>query len=344
MTRRTALVIAPGRGAYQADEMGYLKTYHTERSNFIAMLDRLRERQGQMPISILDGEEQFIRSRHTSGENASLLIFGCALADFMAIDRERFDIVGIAGNSMGWYLALTCGGALSIENGAQLVNHMGTLMHGDGVGGQLIYPVTDENWQPCPKRRKVITSAMETTRGEGHAVFSSIELGGSLVLAGDEAGLDRLAGLLPKEGRYPLRLSYHAAFHTPLLDFIVPRAQAALSPTLFAQPDLPLIDGRGQIWTPGGADLSALYHYTLGTQITQTYDFTSSVTVAMREFAPDVVIVLGPGTTMGAPVAQSLIKTGWYELKSKEMFKAMQTTTPRILSMGMPAQRALVTG
>ncbi|MEL6378204.1 MAG: ACP S-malonyltransferase [Pseudomonadota bacterium] len=344
MNRQTALVIAPGRGAYQAEEMGYLRAHHGAQSDFIAMLDQVRQQAGQTPISTLDGEGTFIRSRHTNGENASLLIFGCAVADYLAIDQNRFDIVGIAGNSMGWYLALTCVGALSLQNGAHLVNHMGTLMHTDGVGGQLIYPVTDENWRPCTERRTIIDKAMAETRDDGHMVFASIELGGSLVLAGEDTGLGRLTDSLPTDGRYPLRLSYHAAFHTPLLDFIVPKAQAALSPTLFSQPQHPIIDGRGHIWTSGGADLSALYDYTLGHQITHTYDFTTSIIVAMRELAPDVVIVLGPGTTMGAPVAQSLIKTGWYDLNSKNDFKALQAKTPRILSMGIPAQRALVVG
>jgi [acyl-carrier-protein] S-malonyltransferase len=40
------------------------------------------------------------------GDNASLLIYACALADFAAIDRDRFEVVAVTGNSMGWYLAL----------------------------------------------------------------------------------------------------------------------------------------------------------------------------------------------------------------------------------------------
>jgi hypothetical protein len=104
-----------------------------------------------------------------------------------------------------------------------------------------------------------------------------------------------------------------------------------------------MIDGRGQIWWPHASDLNALWDYTFGHQVTQTYDFTRAVTVAAREFAPDLFIIVGPGTTLGGAVAQSLISANWQGLGSKTDFQTRQKADPILISMGREDQRAHVT-
>ncbi len=115
--KQTALVICPGRGTYNAAELGYLKTHHSDKAEMIAKLDALRREQGQIPISELDAADKYAPSVHMTGDNASLLIYACALADFAAIDREKYDVVAVTGNSMGWYLALACAGVLGFRGG-----------------------------------------------------------------------------------------------------------------------------------------------------------------------------------------------------------------------------------
>lgn len=137
-------------------------------------------------------------------------------------------------------------------------------------------------------------------------------------------------------------LANHAAFHTELQADNSARGFAALGGELFSQPRVPLIDGRGQIWQPGVSDLRAMYEYTFGHQITQKFDFTRAIEVGVREFAPDHIIVLGPGTTLGGAVAQSLIAIDWRGLSSKDEFVNRQAATPFVLSMGRDDQRALV--
>ena len=74
----------------------------------------------------------------------------------------------------------------------------------------------------------------------------------------------------------------------------------------------------------------------------RTYDFTRAVQVAAAEYAPDKIIVLGPGTTLGAPTAQALIASDWRGLSGKTDFQARQAENPVILSMGIADQRAQV--
>jgi hypothetical protein len=66
-----------------------------------------------------------------------------------------------------------------------------------------------------------------------------------------------------------------------------------------------------------------------------------AVRVALREFAPDCVIVTGPGNTLGASVAQTMISIGWRGIQSREAFMKLQESDPVLLSMGLQEQRAL---
>jgi acyl transferase domain-containing protein len=165
-----------------------------------------------------------------------------------------------------------------------------------------------------------------------------------LVLAGNEAGLKAFESAVPPvQGRFPMRLANHAAFHSSLQAPVAERGRVRLQPSLFGQPKLPMIDGRGAIWWPGATDTHALWDYTLGHQVTETYDFTHAIRIAAREFAPDLFIVTGPGTTLGGAVAQSLILADWRSMGSKQEFQTRQQEGPVLISMGMDDQRGTVT-
>ncbi len=343
--KETALVICPGRGTYNVAELGYLKTHHAARADMIERLDALRRSNGQVPISELDGADKFAPSTHMTGDNASLLIYACALADFAAIDRERYDIVAVTGNSMGWYLALACAGVLDFDGGARLVNNMGMMMHKHGKGGQIVWPIVDADWNIDADKTFLTNELLsEAISNYDIKVHVSIHLGGMIVFAGDHDGLKWLSERLPKDDRFPMRLMHHAAFHSPLLDQIVPMAQDANPVSDFGAGAVPAIDGTARIWSPKAFDTAAIYNYTLGAQLNSTYDFTRAVQVAAAEFAPDKVIILGPGTTLGAPTAQALVASGWRGLSGKADFQARQAENPLILSMGIAEQRKIATG
>lgn len=340
----TAVVICPGRGTYNAGELGYLHRQFPD-TGLMSAFDGIRQEAGQETLTALDGAQRFSLSTHSRGDNASGLIYAATLGDFMAVNRDEIEIVAVTGNSMGWYSALACGGALSAQNGFRVSNTMGTLMQQALIGGQLIYPWVDDDWVPKPTRREALMSVIaEINAQTGQDLTLSIDLGGMLVLAGNEAGLVAFeAAVDPVQGRFPMRLGNHAAFHSHLQAPVAENGRRALQQELFTQPDLPLIDGRGAIWWPGATDLSALYDYTLGHQVTETYDFTRAVTVAAREFAPDLFIITGPGSILGGAVVQSLILADWRGLKDKSTFKSQQDNQPFLVSMGLDDQRGLVT-
>ena len=341
---KTAVVICPGRGTYNKPELGYLGRHFGD-AGLLADFDAERGRLGQETLSALDGASAYSVAKHTRGDNASALIYAATLGDFMSMDREAVEIVAVTGNSMGWYSALACAGALTPMNGFAVVNTMGTLMQESLIGGQTIYPFVGDDWLPDAARKAELLALVDDIAARpDHALALSIDLGGMLVLAGNEAGLAAFeAAVSPQQGRFPMRLANHAAFHTALQAPVAEMGRAALSPGLFAQPALPLIDGRGAIWWPGATDPQVLWDYTLGHQVTETYDFTHAVRIAAREFAPDLFIVTGPGTTLGGAVAQSLILAGWRGMGSKTDFQTKQQAEPLLVSMGMDDQRASVT-
>jgi len=337
------LVICPGRGTYNATELGYLKRHHAGGGAQMARLDAYRAELGQPTISELDGAEKYSPSLHMPGDNASLLIYACALADFEAIDRDRFDVVAVTGNSMGWYLALACAGVVDFDAGARLVNTMGGLMHEKGQGGQVVWSLADAEWRIDPAKAVEADAVLAEAVRDGLSVHVSIRLGAMIVFAADDASMKWLMERLPKVDRFPMKLNHHSAFHSPLLDHIVPLAHAANPVADFGEGAIPAIDGTGKIWSPKAFDVEAIYDYTLGAQINRTYDFTRAVQVAAREFCPDRIAVLGPGTTLGAPVVQALIACGWRGLQGKTDFQQRQADDPILVSMGMADQRGVVT-
>ena len=342
--KQRAVVICPGRGTYNKEELGYLRSYHGDKVEFINNIDQYRQLQNQMPISELDAMENYSMRTHTAGENASALIYACAYSDHQSINTDLYDVVAVTGNSMGWYIALAVAGALKNDGAIELINTMGSMMTNGLIGGQLIYPVIDECWQKDAAREAQVMKWLEEVNQQKDCeVYLSIYLGGYLVFGGNKQGLKALENILPViDERYPMNLFNHAAFHTPLLKSVSDKALEQLSESLFNAPNIPLIDGLGNIWQPYSTNINDLYEYTLTTQVTEPYNFSKAIEVAIKEYAPDKLVILGPGATLGGAVAQCLIEHHWLGLSSKKDFIEQQKKSPFILSMGITEQRKLV--
>ena len=346
------VVIAPGRGSYNRGELSYLSRFkehpnHAQRQALLARADRLRAEAGRVSISELDGAEHYSSARHLPGENASALIFTCSAADY-ALLAERHRVVGVLGNSMGWYSTLYTGGALDFDDAFRVVDTMGSYQKGNIQGGQLIYPVVDENWQPSPEREAAVARALEEVNalGADHWVGLSIRLGGNLVLAGTDAGVKAMLGMLPKvkigANEYPFQLARHSAFHTPIMEGASQRGKQELADIRWRQPKVPMIDGRGHLWRPFQTVEASLADYTFGHQVVAPYDFSTSIRVALRELNPDHLVLLGPGESLGGAIAQVMIAERWRGIQSRADFVAAQKSdAPPLISMNRPEQAEL---
>jgi acyl transferase domain-containing protein len=276
---------------------------------------------------------------HVAGENASILTMACTLADADAL--RDVSVAAVIGNSMGWYTALAVAGALPLADGLRLVETMGQYQAANVVGGQVLYPLVDEAWRPAP------CTELEQALAEIPDLHWSIRLGGQAVLGGSPAAVSALVKRLPPrrigDRDAPLQLPLHSAFHTPLMAETSRRAQVELADLAWSAPAVPLVDGRGRVWHPREASPGALRDYTLGEQVVAPFDFTASVRVAVGEFAPDALVLLGPGGNLGGPTAQALIACHWHNLRSRQDFARAQEESPLVLAMARPEQRARVT-
>ena len=336
MAKKRVIVVCPGRGSYTRETSNYLSGLKPDISSHIISFDKKRESENLTKISELD-KNNFRSKIHMTGENASPLIYACSVKDFMLIDKTKYDIVAICGNSMGWYISLALGGAITFDKGYDLIQTMGTLTQNHGSGGQIIYPIINDEWQIDIEKKELVLKEIENSNS-----FISIYLGGYIVIGGDQNSLDRLLKKLPRNDKYPFQIPFHSAFHTSLLSGVVATAQSSFNRNIFNRPSIPLVDGRGNIWSPWSTNKSELYNYTLGHQIIKPYNFSASIEVALKEFCPDNIILLGPGNTLGGPVAQVLIDHNWNDLKAKSEFVQNQAENPFVLSMGIDEQRGIV--
>ncbi len=342
--RKRIVVICPGRGTYNASELGYLRRFAPPNSPIINEVDSYRSARGLTPVSELDAAKTYDASLHASAANAPALIYACALSDFAALDLERLEVAAVTGNSMGWYLALAAAEVLNPASAIHLISTMGALTGSLHLGGQVIYPLLDSDWLPDPARQRAYDQALEELQSDPECqIYESIRLGGYRVVAGNEPALRKFQAALPKvDGRFPMRLLQHSAFHTPLMEEASYLALFQLPSSLFNPPRVPLMDGRGQVWDPQSTSLSGLRLYTLGAQVTETYDFTASIRNAVRNFEPDLLVLLGPGTNLMAPIGQILVEMEWKGLRSRKDFMALQERSPFVLAMGSESQRSLL--
>ena len=316
MSKPTAVLLCPGRGSYTKTELGFLG--RTARSGpvteALSAADRARREQGRPTVTEIDAADRYRPSLHLDGENAAELIYFGTLFHAEAL-RERYEILAVAGNSLGWYTALPASGALDPTSGRRLVATMAGLQK-QVKGGQILMTAVDGEWQPDPRLQVAVQATVQALRDRGEDTFCdfSIRLGGHEVLAGTETAVRELLVHLPKvtlgDRDFPFRLAGHGPFHTALCDATAEQAEAILHDLPVKAPDCHLIDGFGNVHSPWSADPRELLRYTLRDQVVETFDFTACVRTAMREFQPDVLLCAGPGTSLRAPVGHCVLAEG----------------------------------
>lgn len=327
---KRAVVLCPGRGSYTDASLGSLPADHP----WVAEAESLRrELLGDDAPGLveLDTAERFRPAVHLKPSNVSPLIYLCTL-----LDAERalaaHDVVAVGGNSLGWYTALAVAGAVSFADGFTIVQRVSRLQEDAADGGQLVYPRVTEDWLVDSERCAAIDRALAAA---GDEAAPSIELGGYAVLAGTRAGLKTLEAELPPltMGRvsYPVRLAQHGPYHTPFVRGVAERARADLASVTFGAPRIALVDGQGAVHGPSSADVAWLADYTLGAQLTTPFDFTATVRTALREFAPERLVLPGPGNSLGGVCGQVMLAEGWAGQRTRADFDSRQAGPDAVL-------------
>lgn len=341
-----AAVAFPARGSYGPASLGSLPAAHA----WVRRADQLRTESGLPPLSDIDRAQGFDPAVHLRSANAAPLTFLCGLLDAERIAGDH-EVVAVIASSTGWYTALAASGALEFDDAFRLAQTMALLAeepiaNGD-PGAQLVYPRTDDQWREDPAHAAALASALAEygtgggngSSGAGDAdVHRSLELGAFTVLSGTGAGLDRVAAVLPTvqvgARRFPLRPAMHEAWHTPLRTDAAKAAAHLVDGLAWAAPNVTLIDGRGARFTPYSTDPTELARHTVLEQPTTTYDFARSLRVTLREYAPDVLLLPGPGASLGEVCAQIIVAEGYRGIRSRADLETVQSSaSPILLSM-----------
>ena len=141
-----AAVAFPARGSYGPASLRSLPPAHP----WVRRADQLRREYDLPALSDLDGAARFDPGVHLRSANASPLTFLSGLLDAERIAGDH-EVVVVVASSTGWYTALAASGALEFDDAFRLVQTMALLAEepivDDDPGGQLIYPLTDDQWR-----------------------------------------------------------------------------------------------------------------------------------------------------------------------------------------------------
>ena len=329
-----AIVAFPGRGAYAASALGSLPPGHA----WVRRADELRSGAGLPSLSDIDASDRFVGAVHLRPTHAWPLTFLIGLLDAERIADDH-EVVVVVASSIGWYTALAASGALGFDDAFRLVQRMALAadepLADDSAAGELVYPLTDDSWDRDEGRSAAVDAAIARA---GTAAARAIELGSFSVVGGTATGIERVREALPPVTvggrRYPLKLGSGDGWHTPLRTAAAAAAVDDLADLAWDRPNVTLVDGRGARFTPWSTDPGELARVTLQDQADAPYDFARAFRVALREYAPDVVLLPGPGSTLGAPCAQIVVGEGYRGVRTRADFEAVQAgPSPIVLSM-----------
>lgn len=321
------VLVLPGAGGYGRSSLHSLPADHPR----VTEADAFRRDAGLPTLSELDAADVFEPSLHGQAIHAQPLAYLIGAIQAEVAQREHRS-VAVLGSANGWYTALVVAGVLSFGDGLRLVHEL-AYTEQQSPSSAVIYPLTDAAWRPQPALRAALDAALGAVDGELTAL---LDLGAFVVVGGSP---DAIGRLIPKlrpvqigEQRYPRRVAgtrLHGG--TPL-----PEASVAhLAALDWRRPSVTLIDGRGARHTPWGADPAVLRDYTLNALRAEPYRFATGLRVALREYAPDGLLLLGPGRSLANGVAQAIVAEGYHGLRSRSAFEAMQrSTSPVVLGVG----------
>ena len=143
----------------------------------------------------------------------------------------------LLGHSIGEYVAACIAGVLSLEDALRLVAARGRLMQSLPQGGKMVSVATDE------------TTVLNAIANDPFVSIAAVNAPQSIVISGEEAAVDVVAGRLGKSGVKTTTLKVSHAFHSQMMDPILEEFRAELKHIDFKPPKKILISNiTGRSW------------------------------------------------------------------------------------------------
>jgi [acyl-carrier-protein] S-malonyltransferase len=142
----------------------------------------------------------------------------------------------VAGHSLGEYTAAVAAGALSVEEGMQLVSQRGRLMadiqnERPGAMGAIIGLSLEQVEQICA----------QASQG-GHVAPANLNTPAQIVVSGEEAPVEKAVELAAEAGaEKALRLQVGAAFHSELMKPVQAKLAETMETLSWSDPEVPMV-------------------------------------------------------------------------------------------------------
>jgi phthiocerol/phenolphthiocerol synthesis type-I polyketide synthase E len=187
----------------------------------------------------------------------------------------------LAGHSIGEYVAAAIAGVFELPDAVKAVSMRGRLMHAAPSG--------------------VMVAVAQSPEAISEHLSSDVDVAavndpGSCVVAGTDEGIRRFQERLSQNGIIARRVRTSHAFHSRLMDGVLPEFKAYLSRLTLHEPRIPLLSNVTGTWMTAA---EATDPATWAGHIRSTVQFSAELDVLLGDPAR-VVIEVGPGGTLTA--------------------------------------------
>jgi acyl transferase domain-containing protein/acyl carrier protein len=140
-------------------------------------------------------------------------IFAVEYALARTLQQAGVQPVAVLGHGVGEFAAAVIGGALQLEDAAKLVAMLGAYIQYLPEGGGMLATCASP------------TEAAELAAGERNVVIGAVNGSRATVLSGALGGLDRIRERLAAQGTAAVPLNVMQAFHSPMMEPVLPRLE-----------------------------------------------------------------------------------------------------------------------
>jgi phthiocerol/phenolphthiocerol synthesis type-I polyketide synthase E len=185
----------------------------------------------------------------------------------------------MAGHSIGEYAAATIAGVFDLETAIKVVSMRARLMHAAPRGVMVAVPQSPE-------------AIAEYLTGD--VDLATVNDPGSCVVAGSEENIRAFSERLGQAGITARRVRTSHAFHSRLMDSVIPEFTGFLSRLALHEPQIPLLSNLTGTWLAAG---EATNPATWARQVRATVRFAGELDVLLAD-PQRVLVEVGPGGTL----------------------------------------------